>query len=595
MGVSSQLCTILLLICILFIYNKQLYIRTESNKVFERMVYLLLLSSLLTVLIYILNGSMSYSSKIMFNFALRIFEISIVLYVFSIRDYVFHWIHVKISPLSYVLRIAISLAICACPVNVEIVENEYLFSMRGMRIAIFVVFAVTLYTCFVTYRRRAYASKVLLTSFSVWMFLFSWSFVLNSLFNIDLFAFSCAIGSLWLFYNMENPKSKVDDTSGFFTSHVILDYLDSLPTQMAHIGIIYTHDNYLDVGLLKSLLKNKKIYCFKDTDNFYFLVANEFDMLMDILNQYREQYDVIVLTYKNATSDIISTLSHYVKQEVMNMKESVIAEVSEEDINKLTEANHMHMEIVSALMEDRIETFIQPIYSIKDHMFTSGECLCRLRGKDGNLVMPYAFIPIAERTGLITEIETAMFRNMCKCLAHENVKASSIQYLEANLSIKKGEQHDLMDEYANIISEYGIDSGKVNLEITETDVVEEKLSILSNIHAMKSMGFNFSLDDFGTGESNLGYIIDMPVSIIKFDKEITQKAMNDNRAFTIVSNVINMAHELNIKVVVEGVETKDDYERCKDMNADYIQGYYFSKPLPMDEFIRFINAKHNFE
>ena len=108
------------------------------------------------------------------------------------------------------------------------------------------------------------------------------------------------------------------------------------------------------------------------------------------------------------------------------------------------------------------------------------------------------------------------------------------------------------------------------------------------MHAMRSMGFHFSLDDFGTGESNIGYIIDMPVSIIKFDKEITQKAIHGGKASTIVSSVINMAHDLDMKIVVEGVETESDFQMCKNMGVDLIQGYYFSKPLPVEEFIRFI-------
>lgn len=244
---------------------------------------------------------------------------------------------------------------------------------------------------------------------------------------------------------------------------------------------------------------------------------------------------------------------------------------------------------MNALAENRILTYVQPIYDIHSGLFISGECLCRLQKRNGDILSPYAFIGVAEKTSLISDIETCMFRNMCKCLSDPRIVNSNIKYLEANLSIKKGEQKNLFAEYTTITREYGVISDKVNLEITETDSMDQKTLILNNMQTMCELGFRFSLDDFGTGESNLGYIIDMPVSIIKFDREITQKSMVDEKAHTVVANVISMAHDLGISVVVEGIETQADFEMSKELDADFVQGYYFSKPMPMEEFIKLVS------
>ncbi len=588
MALPVQVCTIVLMLSVMFIYHKQLYIHTELNRIFERLLLLLIAVSMCDVLIFIINYNSAGENIVATNVLLRLFNVCLVLYVFAIRDYIFKCIRVPDSQFSFILRAVLCVLVAMLPPLLEINYFGFVSAGTGMWITLDIVFAVVLYVLIVMYINRQFISKPLKVSLILWAVLFVISVVVNYAIGLNFITFACAMGSVWLFYTIENPKAKVDDASGFFTSYVLLDYLDSLPNQSAHIGIIYVQDCRLDTDLLKALLKNTKVCCFRDNESFYYLVGEDFDELFGVLRQYREQYDVIMLTYKNATVDVLSTLSSFVHQHVAHMKESVIKEISNQDISKVTQDNKMHLEVVSALMEGRVETYIQPIYDMNEKKFTSGECLCRLKKRDGTLIYPNDFIPVAERTGLITEIETAMFRNMCKCLATEDIRSSHIKYLEANLSIKKGEQHNLLSEYSDILTEFDVGFDKINLEITETDVVEEKRSILNNMHAMRSMGFNFSLDDFGTGESNLGYIIDMPVSIIKFDKEITQKAMRNEKAFTIVSNVMKMAHELGIKVVVEGVETKDDFKMCERLQADYIQGYYFSKPLAMPDFIEFI-------
>ena len=585
---SVQICTIMLIISVMLIYHRQLYIKTESNYFFEKMLFLLLGISVIDIIINMWSNPSYFGLLIAYECLLRLFNVLFVLYVFAIRDYVFYWIKIGNTTFSCILRTLICVALFSLPVSVSFTGYMSSYVGVGIPVTYEVVFAVVVYLLIVVLVNRKVIQSHLKVSIFAWIVLLCCSMAVNSMLSVNFMSFACAVGSLWLFYAIENPKSKIDDSSGFFTSHVIFEYLDSMPDGSAHVGIIYTRDQSLDVDLLKGLLYNTRVCCFKDIDAFYYLVSQNIGEIKKVLDKYAEQYDVVMLTYKNATADVVSLLSDYVKRNASKMSELGINEISDKDVRAIKRENDIHAEVMDALLNDRIETYIQPIYDLKSGMFVSGECLCRLKCGDDVVLLPAEFIPVAEHTGLITEIETVMFRNMCKCLSDPRIRRSTIRYLEANLSIKKGEQETLLAEYASIVDEYGVDMAKVNLEITETDVVEEKRLLLNNMHAMRSMGFHFSLDDFGTGESNIGYIIDMPVSIIKFDKEITQKAIHGGKASTIVSSVINMAHDLDMKIVVEGVETESDFQMCKNMGVDLIQGYYFSKPLPVEEFIRFI-------
>ena len=248
-------------------------------------------------------------------------------------------------------------------------------------------------------------------------------------------------------------------------------------------------------------------------------------------------------------------------------------------------------DIADAILENRIETYVQPIYDVKRGGFSSGECLCRIRDRDGHICEPAEFILTAEKEGMILDIEREMLRGTCRCLADSRVTHSTIRFLEANLSVKKGQQKDLLDEYTRVLDEFGVDPHKVNLELTETAEITDRQALADSMSAMKKFGFDFAIDDFGTGLATLDYIADLPVSLIKFDMSMTKRTLVNKKARMIVDTVITMSHHMDIQVVMEGVENKTDFDMCVALGADYMQGFYFSKPLPITEFVKFVE-KH---
>ena len=138
----------------------------------------------------------------------------------------------------------------------------------------------------------------------------------------------------------------------------------------------------------------------------------------------------------------------------------------------------------------------------------------------------------------------------------------------------------------------GLRADFINLEITETASIVAKKTLLKNMRQLLDYGVRFSLDDFGTGQSNLNYIMEMPVDIVKFDKEMTNAYFQNHTAKYVMDATIQMIHGLNLKIVSEGIETEEQYRAMADLGISYIQGFHFSKPLPEQEFLRFLSEKN---
>ena len=146
----------------------------------------------------------------------------------------------------------------------------------------------------------------------------------------------------------------------------------------------------------------------------------------------------------------------------------------------------------------------------------------------------------------------------------------------------------LSEDYIGIMENAQIDPRHINLEVTESTSSQSKQTLISHMDRLISRGVNFSLDDFGSGASNLNYIMDMPVQFVKFDKEMTQAYFSSDKAKYVVEAAMHMIHGLGLEIVAEGVETEEQYRKMKEIKINYIQGFYFSKPLPEQEFLAFL-------
>lgn len=248
------------------------------------------------------------------------------------------------------------------------------------------------------------------------------------------------------------------------------------------------------------------------------------------------------------------------------------------DINDIVE---------NAVNKQRLEVYYQPIYAVEEKRFVSAEALIRLDDEEYGHISPELFIPIAEKNGVINQIGAYVLEEVCRFIASDEFKELELEYIEVNLSVTQCMRNNLADEILGMLEKYKIRPEQINLEITETAVVDSQSIMSENISKLAAAGIPFSLDDFGTGYSNMSRMTSMPLSIVKLDKSFTD--LEDNpKLEAVVRNTVKMVKDMNMKIVVEGIETEEIANLFSDLRCDYIQGFFYSRPLTRDGFVEFL-------
>lgn len=243
--------------------------------------------------------------------------------------------------------------------------------------------------------------------------------------------------------------------------------------------------------------------------------------------------------------------------------------------------------IERALADHKFSVYYQPIYSVNEKRFHSAEALIRLQDEKYGFISPEIFIPAAEKSGAIHKIGAFVLEEVCKFIASEEYKALQLDYIEINLSVAQCMRNDLAGQILETLNKYQVRPDQINLEVTETAASYSQKMMMENLNALNAAGIGLSLDDFGTGYSNMRRIASLPFHIVKLDKSFVNEEDNP-RLQIVLKNTIKMIKAMNMKIVVEGIETESLVAQFSDLQCEYIQGYYYSKPIPKEEFIAFL-------
>lgn len=255
--------------------------------------------------------------------------------------------------------------------------------------------------------------------------------------------------------------------------------------------------------------------------------------------------------------------------------------------NQLDIQNNIDAIIDRALEHQSFQVYYQPIYSIPEGRFVSAEALIRLIDSEHGFISPELLITAAEQSGAIHKIGELVFENVCQFIASDDFNRIGLSYIEVNLSVAQMMNGDLPEMILSTMDKYNITPDKINLEITETAAAYDQRVMTENLDKLVRAGLSFSLDDYGTGYSNMKRVIQMPLKIIKLDKSF----VNDNenpKMWIFLKSTVKMLKDMNMEIVVEGVETQEMLDAFSDLKCDFIQGYFFSKPIPMKDFVAFI-------
>ena len=237
-----------------------------------------------------------------------------------------------------------------------------------------------------------------------------------------------------------------------------------------------------------------------------------------------------------------------------------------------------------ALRNKTFEVYYQPIYSVEKGHYTSAEALIRLRDEELGFISPDEFIPLAEKNGMILEIGEFVFRDVCSFVSKKRLWEKGIEYIDVNLSVVQCMQEKLHERLIEIMDEYRLEYSYINLEITETAAIMSSETLKSNMDKLMDKGIKFSLDDYGTGFSNTSNLVEYNFHTIKLDKSMVWAAMEDEKAMCALEYTIGMVKAMNMELVAEGVENKEQAEKLENMGCDFFQGYLYSRPICKEDF-----------
>lgn len=258
--------------------------------------------------------------------------------------------------------------------------------------------------------------------------------------------------------------------------------------------------------------------------------------------------------------------------------------------NRLSRKARIVEALKNAVKNDGFEVYYQPIFNVKEGKFTKAEALLRLNDPDLGAISPTEFIPIAEETGLILDMGIMVIEKACETIRDMLAMGVRIDSIDVNVSVVQFIHENFVSSVREILHKYRIPLNFLGFEITESVLISSFDTVKEIMSQFNDIGINFSLDDFGTGYSSICYLIKLPLSLIKLDREFIKNITTcvDNRI--IVESIVEMTRKLGFQVVAEGVEEEPQLEMLKGLNCNYIQGFLYSKPLPKNDFIRYMIA-----
>lgn len=471
--------------------------------------------------------------------------------------------------------------------------------------------------------KRAVINIKKLTSILVWITAWLIAAFLQFINNqIIVVGFGLSIGIVMIYMNLENPVLYIDNVTAAFNQQALNEYIPYLYDKNSKFEcfsvsfgstqkkLLLEKNNKLLIKLASYLKRNSNCNIFITDDRNFVIVNNKVDIrsnviIEKIINDFygsknpldeniilNPRIALMMDPYIMSSAEDIFGIFKFLNANSSYYREGFIA-INEANKNKYITNVESAKLLTEAIESNLFRVFYQPIYSLKTKKFESLEALVRIIDKEGNVIRPTDFIPAAEQNGSIVKIGEIVFENVCKFISENDLDKLGVKYIEVNLSMVQCMRPMLADKLLNIMKGYNVDSKYINFEITESASGNEKNIMQANIDKLMEAGITFSLDDFGTGNSNLNYIIDLPVKIVKFDKVMVDSYFTDKKAKHVMESSIRMLNELKYEIVLEGIETKEQLDVVSKLNVDFIQGYYFSRPVAENDVIDFLKENNN--
>ncbi len=255
--------------------------------------------------------------------------------------------------------------------------------------------------------------------------------------------------------------------------------------------------------------------------------------------------------------------------------------------NDISWGNYIKAYVETAIENDEFVVYLQPKFDIHKEVIKGAEALIRWNYKNKEFLSPGRFIPFFEKDGSIGRIDDIVLKKVCQKLAQWKKEGKPLYPVSINLSRNRMYDRDLISHLSSIVDEYGIDHSIIDFELTESAGYDNTDHMISILEELRASGYKISMDDFGTGYSSFSLLTKMPLDTLKIDKSFVDNISTQNEQeedIIVVNHIIRLAKELGFICLAEGAETKPQVDKLRDLGCEVIQGYYYSKPIPMDEY-----------
>ena len=447
------------------------------------------------------------------------------------------------------------------------------------------------------------------------------AYILTIFFNSSLYIVSLMAAIIAFLVLDEDSSRYINNEYNIFNQKAFLLNFNSKPfkndlvillTKMNNVS--YVEDEVSSNAfkeIKKAIFEIQQIYGFRNVyylDQEYLVITRstrDEDSIINYankeFNELRKKYELDSNIYPSfarlffnkgdvVTAEEMENRLELFKNTSMNLKSFQVINFDDNIYTSFKRELDIVKAIKNGIHKKSFKVFYQPIYDLEHEKATGAEALVRLIDPFLGFISPEEFIRIAEKNGLVSKIDLFVIEETCSFISEYSEKLN-ISYIDVNLSRGEAASKVFLNKVIELTERYNISPEKLHLEITETSDKGQDEAIIDNMAILSGLGYVFSLDDYGSGYASLDYLTKYNFDIIKVDKTLLKPRKEDPTLYSILFNVVNLSKKLNKKIIMEGVETKESVEELRSLGVEFIQGYYFSRPLPKDEYIAFLKKE----
>ena len=628
MEIRTPIVAILVLGILIFIYLRKTIPQLSSSRVFFAflmLAFINVLSEIIECYVFIyLGGAFNVLRRVVQNFYIG----TILAAIYAITIYFYSKVTIKRTVSA---RISAILAIPMIMGFISILfgKASYGRTARGFYynygpltdicyyIGFVQLFAIFVGLILLRHRLKKEEFGALLFGIIVWIVLSIHQFVFK---GTQVSSIAMMVMALVVYLTIENPKELFEKSipnvknkdaftmlllekygigKNFYIMSVIFTGKTSVQTAADRAELYRIQADVADIIFrrlsLDAYLSNWNTLSFVDSS------PEKVEEFMNIVNNYKVDDSNYKLTFAfidalSCAGDASKALQilAYVSGEYIFKQSAPNLVIDESVVDKMIYRNTIEDVVRQSVREQAFEVYYQPILSVADGRFSSAEALVRLRRPNTeSYISPEDFIPIAEKCGLIQQIDDLVFEKVCSFIARENLSSYGIKTIEVNLSGNEVVDYQAYDRLSRKMEKYHIPPKFINFEITETSYISNDDAFQENVRKLKEVGSTFSMDDFGSGYSNLLEILKMDYILVKLDKEFVWSCLDKEKPenMRMLQYTINFLKDYGLHILAEGVETLEQAQTLIDSGVEYLQGFYYSRPVPEDEYVEFLKVQ----